>query len=208
MIPQVADSPADSVRGCLHDRLDQRPRRDLPVRHTGPAGAGPSRRPGQHQLAEPVRPGSYGNGRPRHRPSRLTRSGVALRPVGALGRLLLVTGAVAGLLVAANPEHAGGSLSHAIWASIGFAALAAWPALAWRRGPSVPWGLQPAVSAGAVVLMLAFLVWFAAEVVTGGGQVGLAERILSLAQAVWSLTVVLSCRHPARRHARVAWSRA
>jgi hypothetical protein len=64
-------------------------------------------------------------------------TGVALRPAGALGRLPLVTGAVAGLLVAANPEHAGGSLSHAIWASIGFAALAAWPALAWRSGSSV-----------------------------------------------------------------------
>ena len=40
--------------------------------------------------------------------------------------------------------------------------------------------------------------WFAAEVVTGAGQAGLAERVLDGAQAVWPLTVVLSCRHSVR----------
>jgi hypothetical protein len=39
--------------------------------------------------------------------------------------------------------------------------------------------------------------WFGLEVVTGAGHAGLAERVLGLAQAVWPLTVVLSCRHPA-----------
>jgi hypothetical protein len=42
----------------------------------------------------------------------------ALRPAGMLGRFILGTGAVAGILVALNPDHAGGSLTHAIWASI------------------------------------------------------------------------------------------
>jgi hypothetical protein len=35
-------------------------------------------------------------------------------------------------------------------------------------------------------------------VVTGAGQAGLAEGVLCVAQAVWPLTVVLSCRHPVR----------
>lgn len=51
-------------------------------------------------------------------------TGLALRPAAALGRLMLMAGGVAGLLVAVNPEHYGGSLTHAIWAAAVFAALA------------------------------------------------------------------------------------
>jgi Protein of unknown function (DUF998) len=124
---------------------------------------------------------------------------LALRPAGPAGRLILVAGSAAGMLVAAFPEHAyGGSPLHAISASAGFAALAVWPAGAWRRGPGVPWGLRPAVCAAAVVVLALLLAWFAAEVVTGAGQAGLAERVTGLAQALWPLTVVLSCRRPAR----------
>ena len=128
-------------------------------------------------------------------------TGLALRPAGAAGRLILVAGAGVGMLVAAFPQPAagGGSLLHAIWASVGFGALTAWAAAACRRGPGVPWALRPAVCAIAAAMLVLLLAWFAAEVVTGAGQAGLAERVLGLAQAVWPLTVVLSCRHPARR---------
>ena len=73
------------------------------------------------------------------------------------------------------------------------AALVAWPSGAWRRGPSVPWGLRPAVSVSAIAILLGLLAWFGAELITGAGQVGLAERVLGAAQASWPLTVVLSC---------------
>jgi hypothetical protein len=104
---------------------------------------------------------------------------VALRPARAAGRLILMAGAVAGVLVAANPEQPGTSfpLPHMIWAAAGCIALVAWPAGAWRRGSSVPWGLRPAVSAGAVAVLLVLLAWFGAELITGGGQAGLAERV-------------------------------
>ena len=105
-----------------------------------------------------------------------------------------MAGGLAGLLVAANPEHVGGAPVHAFWAAAGFAALVAWPGGAWRRGPSVPWGLRPAVSAVAAGLMLGLLTWFGAELVAGGGQIGLAERVMGVAQAGWPLVVVLSCR--------------
>ena len=126
-------------------------------------------------------------------------TGLALRPAGAAGRLILVAGAGVGMLVAAFPQPAdGGSLLHAIWASVGFCALTVWPAGAWRRGPGVPWALRPVVCAIAAAMLVLLLAWFAAEVVTGGGHAGLAERTLGVAQAVWPLTVVLSCRHLAR----------
>ena len=127
-------------------------------------------------------------------------TGLALRPARAPGRLILMAGAVAGLLVAASPEQPGTNfpLPHMIWAVIGCAALVAWPAGAWRRGPSVPWGLRPAVSAGAVVVLVALLAWFGAELITAGGQAGLAERVFGAGQALWPLAVVLSCRGAAR----------
>ena len=62
----------------------------------------------------------------------------------------------------------------------------------------MPWGLRPAVCAAAVLVLALLLAWFAAEVVAGAGHAGLAERVTGLAQALWPLTVVLSCRHPVR----------
>jgi hypothetical protein len=131
-------------------------------------------------------------------------TGLALRPAGVPGRLILIAGALAGMLVAANPERPGINfpLPHMIYAAAGCAALVAWPAGAWRRGRSVPWGLRPAVSAGAVAVMLALLAWFGAELIAAGGQAGLAERIFGAAQALWPLAVVASCRHAARTGTR------
>lgn len=127
-------------------------------------------------------------------------TGLALRPAGSAGRLILITGSLAGMLVAVNPLRAGVAypVPHILWASIGLAALTTWPAGAWRRGPSVPWGLRPAVAAAAVAVLLALLAWFAVELVTGAGQVGLAERVTGVAEAAWPLAVVLSCLRPAR----------
>jgi hypothetical protein len=135
-------------------------------------------------------------------------TGLALRPAPAPGRLILMAGGAAGMLVAANPEHAGGSPAHAFWAVVGFAALVTWPGAAWRRGPSVPWALRPAISFSAAAVLLGLLVWFGAELITGGRQTGLAERVLGVAQAAWPLAVVLSCRYDwcGRRRAQARWA--
>jgi hypothetical protein len=123
-------------------------------------------------------------------------TGTALRPARLAGRLILIVGAVTGMMVAANPEPAGGGVPapHAIWASLGFLGLAAWPAVAWRRGPAVPWGLRPWVCFGAVAVQLLLLAWFAAELIAGAAQAGLAERVVGVGQALCPLAVVLSCR--------------
>jgi hypothetical membrane protein len=123
-------------------------------------------------------------------------TGLALRPAAPAGRLILIAGGIAGMMVAVTPEHLGGSITHAVWAAAGFAALAAWPAGAWRRDPAPPPGLRPAACFGAVAVQLILLACFVAELITGGRQVGLAERVLGAAQATWPLVVVLSCiRH-------------
>ena len=132
-------------------------------------------------------------------------TGLGLRPARLPGRLLLIAAAVTGLLVAAYPLRPGTTLPvpHMIWGAAGCLALVAWPAGAWRRGTSVPWGLRPAVSAGVVAVLLVLLAWFAAELITGGGQAGLAERVFGAAQALWPLAVVVSCCYAARAGSRL-----
>ena len=124
---------------------------------------------------------------------------LALRPAAMPGRLILAAAGAAGVLVAANPEHVGGSPAHGLWAAVTFMALIAWPIGAWRRGPSVPWGLRPAVSAAAVGTLLAVLAWYLTELTTKGGLTGLAERVMAVGEVGWPLTVALSCRRPAQR---------
>jgi len=123
-------------------------------------------------------------------------TGLALRPAAAPGRLFLMAGGVATLLVAASPLPAGGggSVRHTLAAAAGFITLATWPVLSARREPAVPRSLRPAGSAAAAAALAALLVWFGAELNLGGGQVGLSERALAGAESLWPLAVVLTCR--------------
>lgn len=136
-------------------------------------------------------------------------TGTALRPAGTVGRLILIAGAMAGMMVVLCPAHPGGGpTSHEVWAGLGFAGLAAWPLGAWRRDTagSVPWGLRPPACLGAVAVEVALLAWFVTELLLGGGQIGLAERLVGLIQALVPLGVVLSCRvsHPGHVTGQVA----
>jgi hypothetical protein len=123
-------------------------------------------------------------------------TGLALRPASSAGRLILMSGGVATMLVAAFPETAGagGSLPHVLWAAVGFVALAVWPLAARGRAPLVTAWLRPGPGAGAAGVLLGLLVWFGAELIGGGRQVGLAERVLAGAQVAWPLAVILACR--------------
>jgi hypothetical membrane protein len=123
-------------------------------------------------------------------------TGLALRPAAPAGRLILMSGGAAVMLVAAFPEAAGGgwSVPHTVWATVGFVTLTVWPLAARRRRPWTPAWLRPGAGAGATGVLLGLLVWFATEEFGGGGQVGLAERVLAGAQAVWPLAVVVACR--------------
>jgi len=115
-----------------------------------------------------------------------------------------MAGGIAGVLVAAFPVHTGDGApgSHILWAAVGVAALAVWPAAASHRGPAVSWALRPGVSVLAGVILLVVLAWFGMELITSAGQAGLAERVLGEAQAGWPFVVVMSCRHPLTLTAR------
>ena len=121
---------------------------------------------------------------------------LALRPAARAGRIVMAAGGVAGIMVAVSPESTTGrlSLAHDVWATIGLTLLALWPLAARRAGSSAPRPLRPAATIGAVAAMAVLLIWFFAEVVAGGAQIGLAERVVGVAQASWPLLVVMSCR--------------
>jgi hypothetical protein len=131
-------------------------------------------------------------------------TGLALRPAAAVGRMLLIAGGLAVLVVAANPLPAGGgtSMPHGVAAAVSFTALALWPACAWRRGargPAAPGILRPTCSVIVALVLVFLLGWFGAELVVSGGQVGLAERALAGGEAVWPLAVVLGARRKIRQ---------
>lgn len=128
---------------------------------------------------------------------RQPRSRLASGPDGTCGRdgrglvlLPLVSGVVAAFPV---PAGAGRSVPHTVAAAAAFIALAAWPAVGGRRGPGLPWGLRSGVCAGASAVLFGLLGWFYVELVTGGLQLGLAERVAAGAQALWPLAVVITC---------------
>jgi hypothetical membrane protein len=132
-------------------------------------------------------------------------TGLALRPARVPGRLALMAGAVGGMLVAAFPERPGVifPVPHMVCAAVGCLGVVTWPAMAWRRGSRVPWGLRPWVSSAAVAVLAALVTWFGVELITGGGLAGLSERVFGAAQAMWPLAVVASCRHSAWKRARL-----
>ncbi|HEY1698412.1 MAG TPA: DUF998 domain-containing protein [Trebonia sp.] len=119
---------------------------------------------------------------------------LGLRPAAGPGRFVLGAGGFGGMMVAAFPEHLGGSLVHACWAGVGFGGLVLWPLIASRGGPDVPWGLRRATGAAVTGVYCALLIWFLTEELTRGLEIGVAERAAGLSMCLWPLLVAVSCR--------------
>jgi len=116
---------------------------------------------------------------------------LGLRSAAAPGRLLLAAGGAATAAVAALPlPVAGDSSAHVAAASVAFPALALWPALAGRSG-TAPGRRSCLVAAGG---LLGLLGWFGLEFFTEGPRIGLSERVLAGAEALWPLAAVLLAR--------------
>ncbi|WP_405616808.1 DUF998 domain-containing protein [Streptomyces sp. NBC_01511] len=123
-----------------------------------------------------------------------------LREAALPGRVALAGGGLAAMALTLVPAPlSGGALGHGAVAATGFVLLAVWPALAANRGGrKVPWGLRFKVSVVASTLMCLCALWFVFEL-QGGKAPGIAERVVTLAQAVWPLVVAVSCRLWPRR---------
>ncbi|MFJ2646242.1 DUF998 domain-containing protein [Streptomyces sp. NPDC087420] len=122
-----------------------------------------------------------------------------LRAARFPGRLALAGGGVAAIALTVFPAPVrGGNFGHGTVVTIGFALMAAWPVLAAHRTGTGPWALQLPASIVASALMVLGAAWFLVELQSGGAA-GVAERVLTAAQALWPLLVVTSClHHPAR----------
>ena len=140
----------------------------------------------------------------------------ALAGLGATDRVVMTAtfvgvgvGHAATLALAAFPVPAVGvSAAHRLVAAIALGALAIWPALAARTGSAS--GLRPAdgalfagspdltVALAATAVLLTLLGVFAVQLALDGDRVGLTERLVTGAQALWPLVVVLCARGAAR----------
>jgi len=117
-----------------------------------------------------------------------------LPDAGRVSRALLAVGGAATIGVAALPQPSSG---HVPAATLGFIALALWPAashLPWRRS-----------ARGTAVLLVALLAWLASEL-QGGNLLGLSERIVAGAQALCPLALALAVLTSQDRPTRVAGS--
>jgi hypothetical protein len=118
---------------------------------------------------------------------------LGLRPAALPGRVLLAAGGAATLAVAALPLPVdGASWRHGVAAGAAFVALAAWPALSWRRRPDLPWPLRRTVTAIAAATLLGLDGWLLVAI-RNGALVGLAERVTAGAQSLWPWVVSLAC---------------
>jgi hypothetical membrane protein len=117
---------------------------------------------------------------------------LGLHAAGRDGRWLLAAGGLGLLLVAAAPQPAHGSNKvHVDVAAFVFLVMSVWPVASGRPGPYRV--LTPRVCAYATAVLLVLLVWF------GLGSkvhslVGVSERVLVAAQAIWPLVVVIGVR--------------
>lgn len=124
-----------------------------------------------------------------------------LVPVAVPARLLLATGGAATVALTVLPlPVTGDSPAHVAAASVAFSALSLWPASA-GRDAKPGCGLWRSAAAG----LLGLLGWFGIEYLAEGSRLGLSERVLAGAQALWPLTAVLLAR---RRQRPAVWSNA
>lgn len=109
-----------------------------------------------------------------------------LSEAGVTARAMLAVGGAATIVVAAQPQPAAG---HVPAATVGFVALGLWPAVS-----LIP---DRRVCRAVTIVFVALLGWLAVEI-HGGHLLGLSERVLAGAEALWPLAVVASVLARAR----------
>jgi len=120
---------------------------------------------------------------------------LGLRAAALPGRVTLACGALASFAVALSPEPCcgGTSVRHMVSTGIGFTALALWPVLAAMPGRAAPvWALRRIIGYGVTLLLVIGAGWFLL-LLHAHGAAGFAERVLTGAQSLWPMVVVVAC---------------
>jgi len=126
-------------------------------------------------------------------------TGLALRPTGEAGRIMLIFGGLSGMLIAAFPQHVhSGSPVHEIFSVTGVVLMMLWPVAGMRADPGAPAALRPQAAWAYGLLTLGLLLWFTTQLF-GGDVLGLSERAITADQSLWPLVVVLSILIAQRR---------
>ena len=114
-------------------------------------------------------------------------------------RVLLVVAGLSSIGIAVSPEPAHGSTpQHLAWTALGAVIITIWPAFTARRAPQTPLILSPAGSAAVTAVFAALLGWLIFET-QGGGDLGLAERLVSGVQISWPFILAVVLRRSAAR---------
>ena len=109
-------------------------------------------------------------------------------------RILLLVAGLSSIGIAVNPEPARGSTpQHLAWASLGAAAITVWPAFVARRATPRPLILSSYCCAVVTAVFLVLLGWLVIET-QGGGNLGLAERLMLSTDTCWPLVVAIALR--------------
>ena len=121
-------------------------------------------------------------------------TGIGLTRVQMPARLLLIAAGLSTIGVAASPEPATGATPrHLLFAVSCVVATLVWPVFAMERDPARPLILSIYSSLLVTAVFAALSGWLLITT-QGGGDLGLAERLTSLAQSLWPLVVVLALR--------------
>lgn len=111
------------------------------------------------------------------------------RAVRLPARVVLAVGGLATVAVSLFPQPAGdgSSTAHVVAATVGFVALTLWVPFAHDGRAALP--LRTAATLGATVVLAGLLVTFG--VTLSSGVVGVTERLLAAAQALWPWVVAV-----------------
>jgi len=121
-------------------------------------------------------------------------TGIGLTRIQMPARLLLIVAGLSTVGVAASPEAATGATPrHLLFAVSCVVATLVWPTFVMQRDPAQPRVLSIYGSLLVTAIFAALSAWLLITT-QGGGDLGLAERLTSLAQGLWPLVVVLAIR--------------
>jgi hypothetical membrane protein len=130
--------------------------------------------------------------------------GLGLKPARMVGRILIIGGGAATLLIAAFPQpRYGYSFRHELAVIAAAVACCSWPVFAAHRRHSVMLLTRPP-SFAAVGVMLGLAAWYAFE--SHGAVLGIAERCAAIAPALWLLMVVVGSQWALLQSDRMSWT--